>query len=103
MGVFQEAALKFMRPVAVESSASILITASFDRSRYKYGQRGYRLCMLEAGHVAQNLLLLSTALGLPAIGWVGFVDHEMDDFLGLDGVTQSILYIVSVGGAHAEE
>lgn len=103
LGVFREAALDFMQPVAVESSASICITASFDRSRYKYGQRGYRLCMLEAGHVAQNLLLLSTGLGLPAIGWVGFVDHEMDDFLGLDGVTQSILYVVSVGGPYVEE
>ncbi|GAB7303619.1 hypothetical protein MAFF212519_14820 [Clavibacter michiganensis] len=49
--------------------------------------------------MGQNALLVATALGLPVLGWVGFVDHELDAVLGLDGVTQSSLYAISFGGA----
>ncbi|MFD2340812.1 SagB/ThcOx family dehydrogenase [Clavibacter tessellarius] len=95
---FRRAAPTAMAPLAEQAAVTIVITGSFERSRTKYGLRGYRLTLLEAGHVAQNALLVATALGLPSIGWVGFVDHELDAVLGLDGVTQSSLYAVSLGG-----
>ncbi|MBF4624858.1 SagB/ThcOx family dehydrogenase [Clavibacter sp. VKM Ac-2872] len=95
---FRRAAPRAMAPLAEQAAVTIVITGSFERSRTKYGLRGYRLTLLEAGHVAQNALLVATALGLPSIGWVGFVDHELDAVLGLDGVTQSSLYAVSLGG-----
>lgn len=94
---FQRAAPSLMAPIAANASATILVTASFERARYKYGLRGYRLSLLEAGHVVQNAALTASALGLNALGWVGFVDHEMDDLLDLDGVTQSMLYAFSFG------
>jgi SagB-type dehydrogenase family enzyme len=96
---FLRAAPSLMAPIAANASATILVTASFERSRYKYGLRGYRLALLEAGHVVQNAALAASALGLGALGWVGFVDHEMDDLLDLDGVTQSTLYAFSCGRA----
>jgi SagB-type dehydrogenase family enzyme len=95
---FRRAAPTAMAPIAERAAVTIVITGSFERARCKYGLRGYRLTLLEAGHVAQNALLVATALGLPAIGWVGFVDHELDAVLGLDGVTQSSLYAISLGG-----
>ncbi|WP_445442710.1 SagB/ThcOx family dehydrogenase [Clavibacter sp. km1a] len=95
---FRRAAPTAMAPLAEQAAVTIVITGSFERSRTKYGLRGYRLTLLEAGHVAQNALLVATALGLPSIGWVGFVDHELDAVLGLDGVTQSSLYAISLGG-----
>ena len=95
---FRRAAPTAMAPLAEQAAVTIVITGSFERSRTKYGLRGYRLTLLEAGHVAQNALLVATALGLPSIGWVGFVDHELDAVLGLDGVTQSSLYAISMGG-----
>jgi SagB-type dehydrogenase family enzyme len=99
---FRRAAPSLMAPIAANASATILVTASFERARYKYGLRGYRLSLLEAGHVVQNAALAASALGLNALGWVGFVDHEMDDLLDLDGVTQSTLYAFSFGrGADA--
>ncbi|WP_414171858.1 SagB family peptide dehydrogenase [Clavibacter tessellarius] len=73
---FRRAAPTAMAPLAEQAAVTIVITGSFERSRTKYGLRGYRLTLLEAGHVAQNALLVATALGLPSIGWVGFVDHE---------------------------
>jgi SagB-type dehydrogenase family enzyme len=96
---FRRAAPSLMAPIAANASATIVVTASFERARYKYGLRGYRLSLLEAGHVVQNAALAAAALGLNALGWVGFVDHELDDLLDLDGVTQSTLYAFSFGRA----
>ncbi|MBM7025993.1 SagB/ThcOx family dehydrogenase [Clavibacter zhangzhiyongii] len=96
---FRRAAPSLMAPIPETAAVTVVITGSFERSRCKYGMRGYRLTLLEAGHVGQNALLVATALGLPVLGWVGFVDHELDAVLGLDGVTQSSLYAISFGGA----
>jgi SagB-type dehydrogenase family enzyme len=100
---FRRAAPTAMAPIPENAAVTVVITGSFERSRCKYGLRGYRLTLLEAGHVAQNALLAATALGLPCLGWVGFVDHELDAVLGLDGVTQSSLYAISLGGAAEED
>jgi SagB-type dehydrogenase family enzyme len=83
--------------LAEGASLIIFITALFERSVFKYRDRGYRFVMLEAGHVAQNLNLVATALGLGCINIGGFFDRAVDDLLGLDGVTHSTLYLVAVG------
>ena len=46
------------------ASMVIVITGLFERSVFKYGDRGYRFVLLEAGHVAQNLNLAVVAVGL---------------------------------------
>jgi SagB-type dehydrogenase family enzyme len=85
-------------PEPVGGCAVLLaITAVFWRSRFKYGLRGYRFALMEAGHVAQNVLLAATALGLGAVPLSGFYDRPMDELLGLDGVTESMLYAVALG------
>jgi SagB-type dehydrogenase family enzyme len=95
--------------VAHDASLIIFITALFDRSTFKYGDRGYRFALMESGHVAQNIDLAALGLGLGSINLGGFYDRRIDDFLDLDGLTQSTLYLVAVGKevtaserAHAE-
>ena len=83
--------------VALNAALIVFITAFFERSVFKYKDRGYRFVLLEAGHVAQNLNLVSNALGLGALNIGGFFDREIDDFLGLDGVTHSTIYMVAIG------
>lgn len=83
--------------LAADAGAVVVITATFWRSRFKYGQRAYRFALLEAGHVAQNLLLAAAALELAAVPLGGFFDYALDDLLGLDGVNRSSLYLVCVG------
>lgn len=75
----------------------VFITAVFERSVFKYGDRGYRFILLEAGHVAQNLNLVTNALGLGCLNIGGFFDREVDDFLGLDGLTHSTIYLAAIG------
>ena len=56
---------------------SIVITAEYERSRVKYGNRSVRYAMIEAGHIGQNLFLQAEALDLKA-GIVGaFHDQEL--------------------------
>ncbi len=87
--------------VFVDAAVVVFMTAVFWRTRFKYGLRGYRFALLEAGHVAQNVLLTATAFGLASVPVGGFYDREVDRFLGADGVDESALYAVSVGTARA--
>jgi hypothetical protein len=49
-----------------EAAAVIVLTGISAKSRLKYGERGYRFTLLEAGHIAQNALLAASALMLDA-------------------------------------
>jgi SagB-type dehydrogenase family enzyme len=84
------------------AAATVIVTGMFWRSRFKYGLRGYRFALLEAGHVAQNALLMCVALGLPAVPIGGFYDRSVDDLLQLDGVNESVLYAVCLGSRPSE-
>jgi SagB-type dehydrogenase family enzyme len=79
------------------ASAALVLTSSVGRLRAKYGQRGYRLGLLDAGHVSQNLYLAATGLGLNACATAGFIDDELDAALGLDGVDTASMLVILVG------
>jgi SagB-type dehydrogenase family enzyme len=83
--------------IVFESSLIIFITALFERSTFKYGDRGYRFVLLEAGHVAQNINLVSNALGLGCVNVGGYFDRQIDHLLGIDGVGHSTIYIIGIG------
>jgi SagB-type dehydrogenase family enzyme len=78
-------------------AALLLVTGVFWRTRFKYGLRGYRFALLEAGHVVQNVLLVATAYGLASLPLAGFYDARLESVLGVDGVEESVLYAVAVG------
>jgi SagB-type dehydrogenase family enzyme len=87
--------------LALDASLFFFITAIFERTVFKYGERGYRFALLEAGHVAQNLNLAATAYGLGVVNVGGFYDADINALLKLDGLTQAALYLVGMG-ARAE-
>jgi SagB-type dehydrogenase family enzyme len=87
-------------PSLVDGAAAILVvTALFWRSRFKYGLRGYRFALLEAGHLVQNALLASSDLDLPALPVGGFYDRRLDAVVGADGLDQACLYALVLGGS----
>jgi SagB-type dehydrogenase family enzyme len=75
----------------------VLVTGVFWRSRFKYGLRGYRFSLLEAGHVGQNILLAAVALDLGATPLGGVYDGRIEELLGVNGVDESLVYALSVG------
>jgi SagB-type dehydrogenase family enzyme len=85
-----------------DSAIVVFITGMFWRTRFKYGQRGYRFTLLEAGHVGQNLVLAATALELASVAVGGFFDCRIEALLGIDGVNEAPVYAVAVGRPELE-
>ncbi len=62
------------------------------RATAKYAERGYRFLLLEAGHLMQNLCLLSSSLGLCTVPLGGFFERAIVRMLALpDG--DVVLYV----------
>jgi SagB-type dehydrogenase family enzyme len=80
------------------ASVVIVLTGVFWRTRFKYGLRGYRFALLEAGHVVQNILLAATALDVPALPLGGLYDRRVEALLDVDGVDESPVYAIALGG-----
>jgi SagB-type dehydrogenase family enzyme len=64
----------------------------------KYGERGLRFLLLEAGHLMQNLCLLSASLGLATVPLGGFFEREIARAFGLPA-TDGVLYVGVCGAA----
>jgi SagB-type dehydrogenase family enzyme len=80
------------------ASAVILFTAVFERQvwRYPYA-RAYRAALIEAGHMAQTFCLAATSLKLAPFCLMGLADSAIERDLGIDGITESVLYAAGVG------
>lgn len=84
------------------ASFCIALSAVLPRSSFKYGQRAYRFVLLEAGHIAQNVLLTAESLGLGALPVGGFFDDDLNAVFRLDGCQEFVVYLMLVGNkAHA--
>lgn len=76
---------------------SLIFTANFWRSAWKYRARSYRYCFWDAGTMLANLLAAASASGLPARMLAGFLDEDVNGILGLDSRTESAVCIVPLG------
>jgi SagB-type dehydrogenase family enzyme len=82
----------------VKASVMVFFTAVFERQLWRYPySRAYRAALIEAGHVCQTFLLSATSLGLAPYCVMGLADSAIEADLGLDGVTESVLYCAGVG------
>ncbi|MCB9491800.1 MAG: SagB/ThcOx family dehydrogenase [Dehalococcoidia bacterium] len=88
----------FWQDFLVDASAIVVLGAVFHRTVSKYGERGYRLVLLDAGHVGQNLVLVAELLGLPSLPISGYCDDALGEALGLDGVDEAVVHTVALGG-----
>ena len=69
----------------------------FNKSIFKYHNRGFRFVFMEAGHIAQNILLVATSLQRQAIPICGYFEYKLDQLLRLDGYEFSCVYTLGVG------
>ena len=79
-----------------DGAAILVVSAVYDRISAKYGTRGVRYAHLEAGHAAQNVLLMATSLNLGAVPVGAFYDAGVARILNLDEGEQP-LYLIPVG------
>jgi SagB-type dehydrogenase family enzyme len=80
-----------------KASAIIIITCVFERTLMKYGERGYRYIYLDAGHAAQNVYLISTAMSLGCCAIGGFLDDEFNKLLDIEKTTEKTIYLLAIG------
>ncbi len=72
-------------------------TAVFERSVWKYRDRAYRYFYLDAGHIAAHVSLAAVSLGLGSCPVAAYFDDEANVLLELDGESESVLYMTTVG------
>lgn len=82
---------------AVADAAVVLVIAAVPaRTEARYGERAERYVQLEAGHVAQNVLLEAVALGLGGVPIGAFSDEDVGRVLALPS-GEVPLYLLPVG------
>jgi SagB-type dehydrogenase family enzyme len=86
------------QPYSAGAAALFIMTAVFARTMWKYGRsRAYRVILLETGHLCQTFCLTATRLGLAAFSTAALKDSLIEKDLGLDGISESVLYVAGVG------
>jgi SagB-type dehydrogenase family enzyme len=80
------------------ASFVVFMTAVFGRTQWKYDYaRAYRAVLMEAGHLCQTFCLTATWLGLAPFCTLAFADSKIEKALGLDGISESVLYAAGAG------
>lgn len=79
-----------------DGAINIVLTGIYERTRQRYGDRGIRYVHIEAGHIAQNVLLQAVALGLGSVPIGAFNDNKVGERLDIPK-NEIPLYILPVG------
>jgi hypothetical protein len=53
--------------------------------------------LIEAGHLCQTFCLTATSMRLAPFCTMAFADSKIEKVLGLDGVSESVLYVAGAG------
>ena len=83
--VSHELALAALRQMFIAVAPIVLIIAAdYERTTRVYGDRGFRYVHMEVGHVAQNVYLMATSLGLGTVSVGAFYDDEVRKILKIE-------------------
>jgi SagB-type dehydrogenase family enzyme len=86
------------QPFIAYSSALFIMTGVFARTMWKYpNPRAYRVVLLDAGHLGQTFCLTATRMGLAPFSTAALKDSLIEKDLGIDGISESVLYVTGVG------
>jgi len=77
-----------------DASVIIFLAGDYSRLYQKYRHRTLRLCLLDAGHVAQNLYLTCAAMDMKICEVLGYVENEVEEAFDLSGNTPTFSSIV---------
>jgi SagB-type dehydrogenase family enzyme len=84
--------------IAISRACAFLLLVGYPwRCMRKYGQRGLRFLLIEAGAIAQNIHLSVEAAGLGSVDCASIYDDQAHEVLGLDGINQFLAHAVIVG------
>ena len=94
----QQVIRAFLADSILEDAAAVyILVCDFQQITQKYGNRGYRFALLEAGHAAQNAYLWCTEQNLGVVEVGGFLDEELANLLLLFYPREAPLTALVVG------
>lgn len=68
-----------------EMAVVIVLVAVFERTMWKYQDpNAYRVLLIEAGHIGQNIMLMATEQGYTACPTAAMSHNKVSDFLKLE-------------------
>lgn len=67
------------------------------RGEWRYLKEAHKAMLLDAGHVCQNLYLASDAIGCGTCAIAAYDQKAIDQYLGLDGEEEFVVYMAPVG------
>ena len=84
------------------AAALFLMTAVFERPQWRYATpRAYRAVLIDAGHLCQTFCLTASWLKLAPFCSMALADSVIERDLGIDGVSEGVLYAAGVGSRPA--
>lgn len=83
-----------------ESAATIVWTAVPARMEWRYIEAAYKVIVLDAGHVCQNLYLACENIGAGTCAVAAYDQDLMDELIGVDGRDEFTIYLAPVGKIH---
>jgi nitroreductase len=88
--------LTSLRELPPGGASALVLTGIPWRTAWKYGERGFRHLYWDAGTMLANLLAMAAAHGLDARVHLGFPDDDVARLIGVDGVTEVPLALVTL-------
>ena len=85
-----------------DAPVTFVFTSAFYRSAWKYRERSYRYCCLDAGHLAVQTSLAAAALGYGSSPIGRFDDARVNALLGLNETEEGAMLVLPVGVASEE-
>ena len=84
-------------PWSRDAAVIFIIAAAWDRNFVKYKDRGYRIVLMEAGHLAQNLALTAASLNIGCCNSVGFHNGKINEVFDIENKDEDSLYMAVLG------
>ncbi len=88
--------IAYDQEVITTAPITFAVASVIDRVAAKYGSRAERYCLIEAGHVAQNVFLQAEALNMAGVAVGAYEDSDAKKILKLPQ-DHELLYLLPIG------
>ena len=82
---------------AAGASVALFVTCVPYKSEWRYCSLAHRVILIDLGHLGQNVMLSAAGMGLGSCCMAAYDQNLCDEFLGVDGVDEYTVYVISVG------
>jgi SagB-type dehydrogenase family enzyme len=86
----------FMHPALTVADLTLITTAVFYRSAWRYQDRAYRRIFLDTGHLLGNIELAGSMNGFKPYFIGGFIDRDIDELLYLNPEEEGSVTIIPI-------